>query len=212
MAAAAATPADDDEAHANATAAAAAAAHEKESEPIEVGQTFLGVRYLRIIDVQRNRPLHDLVPILCRACERPLTHTDQLLCTRRRWGFGDSAPEPACFVNSLVRGSFRVEGSYDEQLAQGLMKMADVFCACGEQVGYKFVADRTPSGRNLNQVGAAAPIRTLPRTTPLAAGRPPKLTECGAAPPPIATSGGEVRSRAVALHHRAVPGLTHLLA
>ena len=80
-------------------------------------------------------------------------YTDQLLCTRRRWGFGRAPPEPACFMNSLVAGSFQVRDTYEEQLAQGLMQMADVHCACGVQVGYKFCGDRTPTKRNLNQVG-----------------------------------------------------------
>ena len=43
--------------------------------------------------------------------------------------------------------------AYEETLAQGRMEMADVYCHCGAQVGYKFCADRTPSKRNLNQVG-----------------------------------------------------------
>lgn len=30
--------------------------------------------------------------------------------------------------------------------------MADVYCRCGKQVGYKFVRDKTPDGRNHNQV------------------------------------------------------------
>ena len=45
-------------------------------------------------------------------------YTDQLLCTRRRWGFGRAPPEPACFMNSLVAGSFQVRDTYEEQLAR----------------------------------------------------------------------------------------------
>ena len=78
---------------------------------------------------------------------------DQLLCTKRRWGLGGGLPEAACFVNGVVSGSVEVRPSYEEYLAQGLMEMADVYCKCGTQVGYKFCADKTPTGRNQNQVG-----------------------------------------------------------
>ena len=118
-----------------------------------MGQIYLGVRYLRVLDAQRRRPLGELVPLLCRGCERPLSYTDQLLCTRRRWGFGRAPPSPACFVNSLVRAHVEVKGRYEEMLAQGLMDMSDVFCVCGKQVGYMFRQDKTPNRRNLNQVG-----------------------------------------------------------
>ena len=121
--------------------------------PLSVEQIFLGVRYLRLVDARRNRPCSELVPMLCRGCERPLSYTDQLLCTRRRWGFGRGPPEPACFVNSLILENVEVRGRYEEMLAQGLMDMSDVYCKCGKQVGYMFRADKTPNRRNLNQVG-----------------------------------------------------------
>ena len=38
---------------------------------------------------------------------------------------------------------------------QGLMDMSDVYCKCGQQVGYMFRRDKTPNKRNLNQVGRA---------------------------------------------------------
>ena len=91
----------------------------KEPPPcVQVGQTYLGLRYLRLLDAHRHRPLAHLVPLLCKACERPISYTDQLLCTRRRWGFGRGVPEPACFVNSLVRSNVEVRGIYEETLAQ----------------------------------------------------------------------------------------------
>ena len=116
-------------------------------------QIFLGIRYLRLVDARSMRPVLPLVPLLCRGCDRALSYTDQLLCTKRRWGFGAGAPENACFMNALVDGNFEVRGEYEEHLAQGLMDMADVYCKCGKQVGYKFCRDKTPNGRNLNQVG-----------------------------------------------------------
>jgi hypothetical protein len=56
-------------------------------------------------------------------------------------------------MNSLEQGNIEVRGRYEEQLAQGLMDMADVYCKCGAQVGYKFCKDKTPNNRNLNQIG-----------------------------------------------------------
>ena len=124
-----------------------------DASPIAIGQIYLGARYLRLVDAQRHAPVADVIPLLCTKCDRTLSYTDQLLCTKRRWGFGRSPPEHACFMNSLVRSNIDVKSKYDEQLAQGLMEMADVFCKCGEQVGYAFCADKTPNQRNLNQVG-----------------------------------------------------------
>lgn len=118
-----------------------------------IGQICLGMRYLRLLDTHADRPADTLVPLLCRRCERTLSYTDQLLCTRRRWGFGRTHPQPACFMNSVVSAHVEVRGRYEEQLAQGLMEMADVWCKCGCQVGYKFCGDKTASKRNRNQVG-----------------------------------------------------------
>ena len=123
------------------------------SDGVRVDQILLGTRYLRVLDTHTNRLVTPLVPLRCRQCARTLSYTDQLLCTRRRWGFGRTTPQPACFVNSVVSSSVEVRSPYEEQLAQGMMLMADVFCRCGCQVGYKFCGDRTPSQRNLNQVG-----------------------------------------------------------
>jgi len=123
------------------------------SEPRPVEQVFLGTRYLRLLEAHHQRPLQDVIPLLCVGCGSTLTYTDQLLCTKRRWGFGRSVPESACYVNSVVRGAVVVKEPYLEHLAQGLMEMADVYCSCGMQVGYKFVADKTSMGRNQNQVG-----------------------------------------------------------
>lgn len=97
--------------------------------------------------------MNAVVPLLCKACGANLSYTDQLLCTKRRWGFGNTPPSCACYVNSLAPGSYTVRGEYEEHLAQGLMDMADVHCKCGRQVGYRFCRDKTPTGRNQNQIG-----------------------------------------------------------
>ena len=92
------------------SAGVAAAAEEAAAlAPIAVNQIFLGTRYLRLLDAHSNRPLSELVPLLCRACSAELSYTDQLLCTSRRWGFG-GPPEPACFMNSLVSANVKVSG------------------------------------------------------------------------------------------------------
>ena len=134
---------------------------------LPVEQTFLGVRYLRVVNAHTQRPAHAVVPLLCKGCGTILSYTDQLLCTKRRWGFGNAPPERACYVNSLQLGAFEVKGApYEEHLAQGLMDMADVFCRCGKQVGYKFCADKTPIGRNLNQIGRFGLVRSCFQKAP----------------------------------------------
>ena len=57
-------------------------------------------------------PIQPVVPLLCVGCGSTLSYTDQIMCTKRRWGFGDGAPENACFMNSLVKGAFVVGDSY----------------------------------------------------------------------------------------------------
>jgi len=118
------------------------------------------------MEAHSQRPVHDVVPLVCAACERTLSYSDQLLCTKRRWRLSGGPPEAACFVNSLVSASVDVARPYEEYLAQGPMEMADVHCKCGTQVGYKFCADRTPMGRNQNQVGRYGLICSRFRVAP----------------------------------------------
>ena len=102
----------DEEVAAMSLAAAVAAAEERALAPLAVGQIYLGTRYLRLTDAHSNAPVAPLVPLLCRTCDAPLSYTDQLLCTRRRWGF-DGPPEPACFVNSLISQNVQVRTPFD---------------------------------------------------------------------------------------------------
>jgi len=136
-------------------------------ETVPVDQVYLGARYLRVLDAHRSEPVEGPLPLLCRGCSRPLSYTDQLLCTNRRWGFGSSVPEPACFMNSVIGANVQVGPRYEEHLAQGRMEMADVYCQCGIQVGYKFCADRTPSKRNLHQIGRYGLVCSTFRAAPL---------------------------------------------
>ena len=84
---------------------------------VKVDQVLLGLRYLRLLDAHTDRALAPLVPLLCQQCHRTLSYTDQLLCTRRRWGFGRSMPQPACFMNSLVLDHVQVRDAYEGTLA-----------------------------------------------------------------------------------------------
>lgn len=146
-----------DEAEGGAAASPRSSASTSLSLPI--GQSYLGVRYTRLLttggaESTQVAPVLASTPMLCVHCGTVLSYTDQLLCTSRRWGMGGGPAEPACYVNSLVQGSVKVTAAYEEQLAQGLFDMADVFCnGCGRQVGYAFLKDKSRRTRNENQVG-----------------------------------------------------------
>eukprot|EP00996_Jenningsia_fusiforme_P000552 NODE_1490_length_1513_cov_17.487022_g1346_i0.p1 GENE.NODE_1490_length_1513_cov_17.487022_g1346_i0~~NODE_1490_length_1513_cov_17.487022_g1346_i0.p1 ORF type:complete len:459 (-),score=78.76 NODE_1490_length_1513_cov_17.487022_g1346_i0:137-1426(-) len=122
-------------------------------DPCSLRACFIGLRYLRLVGPsQQRRPVH------CAGsggiCSSVLTYTDQILCTRRTWSIQNSAPEQACYVNSLLPGSYRVQNEQERNLAQGKFAMADVFCSvCEKQVGYTFIRDLSEGLQNLNQVG-----------------------------------------------------------
>eukprot|EP00754_Rhynchopus_humris_P049643 Rhum_TRINITY_DN8510_c0_g1::Rhum_TRINITY_DN8510_c0_g1_i1::g.28451::m.28451 len=120
-----------------------------------VGQaTYLCLRYVRVVDAVSDQPLFGRAPLSCTDCSRVLSYADQLLCTKRRWSFGSSTvSQSACYVNSVVESSVDVRNPQDMHLAQGRFVMADVFCTCGKQVGYKFCKDLTRDGRNVYQIG-----------------------------------------------------------
>uniref|UniRef100_A0A7S2X7F9 Yippee domain-containing protein n=1 Tax=Lotharella oceanica TaxID=641309 RepID=A0A7S2X7F9_9EUKA len=127
--------------------------HEVPVGGIETRQILIGHRYIRAL-----RPDGTDVPkritLVCKGCTTVLSYTDQILCTRRRWGFGDGPNEPACYMNSLTKGSYEVKNVRERMLAQGSFEMGDVFCSCcGIQVGYKFQKDRSPTFINENQQG-----------------------------------------------------------
>eukprot|EP00941_MAST-03F_sp_MAST-3F-sp1_P003759 g3759.t1 len=125
---------------------------------VQIGQSFVGNRYVRVKDARTHAPQIPRIPIKCKGCRTILSYTDQVLCPERRWSFADSPegnpPEPACYMNSLVPGSISVAQPYAEMLAQGPFDMADVHCAnpkCGQQVGYMFCHDRSDRHRNKHQ-------------------------------------------------------------
>jgi len=122
---------------------------------VETCEMVLGTRYLRVLSLARDAEHGKArVELRCKKCENRLSFSDQILCTRRRWGIGNGPNEPACYMNSLVKGAFEVRNVRERELAQGAFDMADVFCgSCGEQVGYKFEQDKSPSKINENQQG-----------------------------------------------------------
>jgi hypothetical protein len=129
-----------------------------ESSDVRIGQTFVGVRYVRIKDARTGKPQVPRIPVRCSGCRSVLSFADQIMCTERRWSFADSPegspPEPACYMNSLLSEAITVGAPYLEQLAQGPFDMADVHCGnpdCGQQVGYAFVRDRSRGQRNKHQ-------------------------------------------------------------
>jgi len=125
---------------------------------VATDEMILGTRYLRVISLveEGDEEVNEnaRVRLRCKKCENVLSYSDQILCTGRRWGFGSGPNEPACYMNSLAKGGFEVRNVHGRDLAQGSFDMADVFCRrCGEQVGYKFHEDRSPSRINENQQG-----------------------------------------------------------
>lgn len=56
-------------------------------------------------------------------------------------------------MNSVEEEQVTVGQPYQEHLGQGPFMMADVWCKCGKQVGYKFIKDRSASGRNKHHIG-----------------------------------------------------------
>lgn len=57
-------------------------------------------------------------------------------------------------MNALCDGSYLARNCHEHRLAQGLFDMADIHCqACGSQVGYAFLKDKSEEKRNVNQVG-----------------------------------------------------------
>eukprot|EP00472_Partenskyella_glossopodia_P007289 CAMPEP_0197528980 /NCGR_PEP_ID=MMETSP1318-20131121/26949_1 /TAXON_ID=552666 /ORGANISM="Partenskyella glossopodia, Strain RCC365" /LENGTH=319 /DNA_ID=CAMNT_0043084289 /DNA_START=286 /DNA_END=1245 /DNA_ORIENTATION=- len=120
---------------------------------IDTQEILIGERYLRAF-APSGHDVAQRVRLVCKECDNILSYADQILCTRRRWGFGDGPNEPACYMNSLRKGSFRVRNIHERELAQGNFEMGDVYCgSCDAQVGYKFHQDKSPTLINENQQG-----------------------------------------------------------
>ena len=121
----------------------------------EVDQLYFGLRYLRMQDPQTGRSKFEQLPLCCRGCSNVLSHSDQVLCTERRWGFrGVTSPEPSMYVNSLLLGSTKVTPVSRMALGQGDFDMCDVTCStCERRVGYRFCG--AVDSHNINHVGRA---------------------------------------------------------
>lgn len=113
---------------------------------------------LRCSGVRRSRGLG--------VCNAPLASMDEVLSTEHCWRPIAGRLEQAWFVNA-VDSAVQVGPARDEQLAQGMMVVADLFCnSCGANVGWKFVADQEADNRF--QVGrfglVLSSLRTMPTT------------------------------------------------
>lgn len=121
----------------------------------EVDQLYLGLRYLRMEDPRTHSSKFEQLPLCCRSCGNVLSHSDQVLCTERRWGFrGVQSPEPSMYVNSLVPGSTKAMLVSRMALGQGHFDMCDLTCStCDAAVGYRFCS--AIEDHNVNHVGRA---------------------------------------------------------
>jgi hypothetical protein len=121
----------------------------------EVNQLYLGLRYLRMEDPRTRSSKFEQLPLCCRSCGNVLSHSDQVLCTERRWGFrGVQGPEPSMYTNSLVPGSTKATLVSRMALGQGHFDMCDVTCStCDTAVGYRFCG--AIDDHNVNHVGRA---------------------------------------------------------
>lgn len=118
-----------------------------------VNQYYVATRYLRLRDAHTGKFEPEPLQLVCVDCDTTLSYSDQIVCYQRRWGFGENMPEPACYMNSVITEKVTVGHPYPEQLGQGPFTMADVWCKCGAQVGYKFMRDETASQRNKHHIG-----------------------------------------------------------
>lgn len=126
-----------------------------ERATFEVNQLYLGLRYLRMEDPRTSSSKFERLPLCCRSCGNVLSHSDQVLCTERRWGFrGVLSPEPSMYINSLVLGSTKATLVSRMALGQGHFDMCDLTCStCNAAVGYRFCS--AIDDHNVNHVGRA---------------------------------------------------------
>ena len=117
----------------------------------------LGMRYVRFINPATEEPIYERTIIRCASCQIPLSYTDQVLCTKRRWAMG----QHACYMNSLIYDNVSLSSPREERLAQGKFIMADISCVCGKVIGYKFCQDLSRNSRNVYQVGRFGLLSSL---------------------------------------------------
>ncbi|KAJ9437292.1 hypothetical protein DIPPA_13739 [Diplonema papillatum] len=123
------------------------------NDEVTATYTFLGFRYIRMLNPWSLQPVQPRIPLLCVHCKRTLSYTDQILCTKRRWSFGTASAQNACYMNTVRLENINVGSFREERLAQGRFIMGDMNCVCGAIVGYKFCKDLTRDSRNIYQVG-----------------------------------------------------------
>jgi hypothetical protein len=86
-------------------------------------------------------------------CGAPLFTRRDILSREHCWDAGDG-PECAFYVNALLPGAAVQRQERQEELCQGQMQVADVYCVrCHARIGWRFCADLSASQENANQAG-----------------------------------------------------------
>ncbi|KAL4452153.1 hypothetical protein ABPG75_007815 [Micractinium tetrahymenae] len=142
-----------------------------------LGACFLGKRYLRLRRPGgEEEPLGkppspaSLAPYRCTAVRSKLRQPGQcgaalfaardILSRQHCWDAGDG-PERAFYINAFNPGAVETRNERPEQLCQGEMRVADVYCTtCGARIGWKFCSDLSPGLENCNQVGRYGVVRS----------------------------------------------------
>jgi len=69
-------------------------------------------------------------------------------------------------MNSVLQDKVTIGNAYPEQLGQGPFLMADMWCNCGKQVGYKFMQDKSTTQRNIHHIGRFGLVNSCVRVDP----------------------------------------------
>eukprot|EP00195_Chlamydomonas_chlamydogama_P005228 CAMPEP_0202907394 /NCGR_PEP_ID=MMETSP1392-20130828/42323_1 /ASSEMBLY_ACC=CAM_ASM_000868 /TAXON_ID=225041 /ORGANISM="Chlamydomonas chlamydogama, Strain SAG 11-48b" /LENGTH=339 /DNA_ID=CAMNT_0049596249 /DNA_START=1 /DNA_END=1020 /DNA_ORIENTATION=+ len=94
------------------------------------------------------------------ACNNPLFRVTARLNWHHVWDAG-SGSERACLVNSVAPGAVVELNRRTENLAQGMMEVADVQCSrCQGSLGWRFCSDLAPHYANEHLVGRYGFVRS----------------------------------------------------
>jgi len=75
-----------------------------------------------------------------RGCNQTVSFSHQILSDSHCWSLGEQRPEPACYFNSLIKGTYMIENQRVTALSQGIMDVADVKCKlCCTIIGWAFL-------------------------------------------------------------------------
>lgn len=109
------------------------------------GYSYVCKSYVKLFK-EDGTPLRQSTKILCsqRDCGNVITDYDQLLSHEHCWSVDDDiGTESACYYNALHTGKFYTKNDRTQQLVQGKMVVADVYCSkCNTVIGWKFVSTK----------------------------------------------------------------------